>query len=38
MRQEQSQKVLQDRIKAARSSAKIEYQSGFGPPKAKSGG
>lgn len=37
MRQMQAQKLLQDRIKAARSSAEIEYQSGFEPPKTKSG-
>lgn len=33
LRNEQGQKVLQDRVKLARKSAKIEYQKGYGPPK-----
>lgn len=33
MRNEKAQKVLQDRVKAARSSAKIEYQEGYAPAK-----
>lgn len=33
MRNEQGQKVLQDKVKAARRTAKIEYQKGYAPPK-----
>ncbi len=33
IRSERAQKVLQDRVKAARKSAKIEYQKGYAPPK-----
>lgn len=33
MRNEQGQKALQDRVKVARRSAKIEYQKGYAPPK-----
>ena len=33
MRNEQAQKLLQDKVKAARSSAKIEYQKGYAPAK-----
>jgi hypothetical protein len=33
MRKEQANKVLEDRVKAARKSAKIEYQAGYGPKK-----
>jgi EpsD family peptidyl-prolyl cis-trans isomerase len=32
MRREQTAKLMQDRIKAARQSAKIEYKEGFAPP------
>jgi EpsD family peptidyl-prolyl cis-trans isomerase len=33
MRRDQAQKLIQDRVKSLRSSAKIEYQPGFEPPK-----
>ncbi len=35
MRNEQAQKVLQDKVKAARAAAEIEYQEGYAPPKKK---
>jgi EpsD family peptidyl-prolyl cis-trans isomerase len=35
MRREQVEKILQDRLKSVRASAKIEYQPGFGPPAQK---
>lgn len=35
IRRGQAEKILADLVKAARSSAKIEYQPGFGPPAAK---
>jgi peptidyl-prolyl cis-trans isomerase C len=35
IRRAQAEKALADRVKAARSSAKIEYQPGFGPPATK---
>lgn len=34
MRNEQGQKVLQDKVKAARTAAKIEYQKGYAPAAA----
>jgi hypothetical protein len=35
MRRDQVEKILQDRLKSVRASAKIEYQPGFGPPAEK---
>lgn len=35
MRNEQGQKVLQDKVKAARTAAKIEYQKGYAPAPVK---
>jgi len=35
MRREQGAKFMQDRLKSLRQAAKIEYQSGFSPPKSK---
>ena len=35
MRKEQVNKLVQDRVKGLRGTAKIEYQSGFGPPAKK---
>ena len=35
MRNEQAQKLLQDKVKAARSTAKIEYQKGYAPAAKK---
>lgn len=35
MRNEQAQKLLLEKVKAARASAKIEYQKGYEPPKKK---
>lgn len=35
MRREQVEKILQDRLKSVRATAKIEYQPGFGPPAEK---
>jgi EpsD family peptidyl-prolyl cis-trans isomerase len=34
MKREQIQKVLQDRVKSLKGSAKIQYQPGFAPPKS----
>ena len=34
IRREQVEKVVEDRVKSLRASAKIEYQPGFGPPAA----
>jgi len=34
LKRENIQKIIQDRVKGLRGSAKIEYQAGFGPPKS----